>query len=263
MQMSGTTKPTGMKKTKSEELFERYLRETAHDGWDDHQPDLGSAKNPDYKISKNGASAIVDVKEFADSKLHQRSQVGNKVFNASQDEMLGDVRDKIGKFAKQVKPFERSGLPLVLVLANPNNILVPLGEFEIRAAMYGMPMFGGEFDPEVGQVMNMRTIPGLNGKLTNHHQYISAIAVLGTYTHKQVANDVWLDANRNRLEAEFPEDFEGKVGAVFDGLRSVHAPDGDFVFARVFHTESDQAVPLPPELFDGPHDTHTYLSRTP
>lgn len=115
------------------------------------------------------------------------------------------MRDKIGKFARQVKPFENSGLPLVLVLANPNNTLVPLGEFEIRAAMYGMPMFGGELEP---------------------------------------------DSNAKAL-------------AILDGLKTVEAPDGDLIFARVFHTESDHAVPLPRELFDGPRDFHMYLSRTP
>jgi hypothetical protein len=253
------------KREKGELLFERYLRETGHAGADHLEPDLGIETNPDYEISKGGATAIAEVKEFADGKLHRRlnDPKGNRVFNAGDREQFGDVRKKVSEAARQLKPLKDSGLPLVVVITNPNNIFVPLGDIDVRAAIYGMPAIGGELDPELNQIVNMRPIPGKNGRLTNDHQYISAVVVLGMGSYRGDARQEWLDANEVRLGATYGDDMSAKYAEVFEALQSITAPEGEYVYARVFHMESDEAVPLPPELFDGPHDVHHYLSRQP
>jgi hypothetical protein len=59
--------------TLSEEWFVRYSRETGHVGWDQPEPDLGIARRPDLLISKGGAQAICEVKEFEDGALERRT----------------------------------------------------------------------------------------------------------------------------------------------------------------------------------------------
>lgn len=163
---------------KGELLFERYLRESGHSGWREHEPDLGINTRPDYRISKNGASAVAEVKEFDDGKLHRRLVESNRNqgFFVGDREVFGDVRNKIRAAARQLKPLEGSGIPLVVVLTNPKNIWLPLDDTDVPAAMYGMPTVGGDYDAERGEIVNMRLVPGRNGKLYGSHLYISAVA---------------------------------------------------------------------------------------
>lgn len=246
----------------SEAWFERYLRDTGHGGWDDHEPDLGIPSNPDYLISKAGALAVCEVEEFADGGLHRRlNGRHNQTMALSDFEMYGAVRNKIKKAAKQMKPLDGRRLPLVAVLANPRRVIVPCDDFEIGAAMYGCPRFGGAFNPDVGAVEELHPIRGLNGRLTTSHSYLSAVVFLHVREHLQDAHDAWIAETREERDRLCGRNVRKKATMLLDGLNKIDGPSGDYVFARVFHTiaaHEGSAVPLPRTLFDGEHDIHRF-----
>lgn len=90
-EMSRSRRPT------SEQWFEAYLRQVGLDGWQHHEPDLGIAKRPDYRItSAAGDVAICEVKEFATSGLQRRMAApSNRVFSSAPDEAYGGVRSQL------------------------------------------------------------------------------------------------------------------------------------------------------------------------
>lgn len=65
--------------TKDEEVselwFEEYLLERGIGGGDDHHPDLGASRQPDYRIHSGTDTAICEVKEFKSSKADERFAV--------------------------------------------------------------------------------------------------------------------------------------------------------------------------------------------
>lgn len=233
-----------MTKDPGELLFERYLAE--HGGEIlAYEPDLGTSKRPDYLVRVAGQEVVVEVKSF-DTQLRlpvpgPGGFVPGPPFNA--------VRKKITVAAEQLKGI--SPYPLVVVLANPGHLPLPLSANQMIAAMYG--------DHEVtftDDGLQWRT--GRNGRLhvdepdgtvRGNHPYLSAVAVLRCTD----AADAWATAWLQRDGGSHPNVFAAYTAALTRAEQSgVH---GDTVSLDVFETVSEAAVPLPRNVFTGPTDT--------
>lgn len=79
----------------AEAQFETYLEEHGIAGGDDHHPDLGGDKKPDYRISRGTSAAIVEVKGFETSRLHDRLSESTGGGVLSDDDVFGTARNKI------------------------------------------------------------------------------------------------------------------------------------------------------------------------
>lgn len=240
----------------AEELFNRYLNERGY-SW--ISPCDSDQRNPDRLITApDGRQAVCEVKSFATlgllEKAHFREgEAGIRVSQPMaclQEEALKSIRGKIKQAAKQLKRYEDCGLPLMVVLANPMGCPIPLDERSVIAAMYGD--FDAVFElTEPGSdregVSRMQT--GRNGRLTNDHQYVSAIALLCERPHSAVWAEEWLKENRSR----FDHDQDLSV-ACLEAAKAEGVPQGSDVFLSVIETVNNQAVRLPRNLFNGPLD---------
>ncbi|MBA2897778.1 hypothetical protein [Nonomuraea soli] len=242
----------------AEALFDRYLAER---GYTAHASDDPGQRNPDRLITvPDGRRAVCEVKSFASKGLLKRAHfregeagTGMRVSQPmvqSQKEALEPVRDKIKEAAKQLRRYKDDGLPLMVVLANPMSKPIPFDESSLIAAMYGdieavfeIPEQGAEGEGESWLAA------GLNGKLTNDHQYISAVALLRERPHSIAWAAAWFDENRSRFED--PKDMA--VGYL-EAAVTEDVPQGSDVFLSIIETASEEAVPLPRDLFNGPLD---------
>lgn len=255
--MSAATRKT------SEVWFERYASERSLEGAEDHQPDLGGGARPDFRVYRNGASAIVEVKEFETSVLDRRlKEAGPRnVVSLDAESELATVRHKLGKAAKtQLRPYADRGEPLVICLANPNSVMVSLDADDILAAMYGDPAYVFDIDTVTGAAVNDGRFQFTrNGTFVDSHRYVSAVMTLHRGTLAIEARDRWYDENRHRWAGI--EDRRARMVAMLeardDDLEAAEATEGDFYFARLYEAKwaaLGEAPRLSPDLFDGPRD---------
>jgi hypothetical protein len=109
----------------SEAWFDEYL---ASHGYDfQHEPDLGVRTRPDRLIKRDGLAAICEVKEFTTDPMLRRWPQGGSGFGSfSGTEWFLNVRRTISAAARQLEPLSGDDRPLVIVLANPHGLNVPL-----------------------------------------------------------------------------------------------------------------------------------------
>ena len=180
----------------------------------------------------------------------------------SDDEVYGAVRRRISDAAEQLKPVRDRDKALVVVLANPHGIHVPLWRVtDIVACMYGNQGYSMPINVETGEGGPGEHVFLRDGALTGKHRYISAVATLHHGTLGDEARQQWLDENRHRWEGI--EEHQEKAVAMLEIMNTefdpLVQPDGDFFFVRVYSTLSTvtgEAVPVPRELFDGPRDQY-------
>jgi hypothetical protein len=156
-----------------EALFERYLKANGYDILA-YESDLGTAKRPDYLVRAAEHEVVVEVESFnTPIPLTPRSGAVSMV------PQLKAVRGKIKAGAEQLKGIE--GYPLVVVLANPRNLWVPLEGPMFIGALFGDMQ--ASFAPDDGIFFHA----GRNGRLhvkesdgsvRGYHSYLSAVAVL-------------------------------------------------------------------------------------
>lgn len=248
-----------MAKTTGDELFERYLRQHGCEPGP-HEPDLsayGIRKRPDFLPTWNDVQIACEVEQFKPgaTKLEKRLLIQPTV-SASSREVHRSIRNHVAKAASQLKPLRSLGIPLVVVLANPDRAIVPLSVEQVLAALYGDLTFKIPIDPAPAgaAIAEGRLEFGRNGKLTNDHLYISAVALLRRREHR-------VDRLKEIVAEERvkggPSDLGDAVEEMWDllgRLESEELPAGDYVFVDVIETISDNAVPLPAEWFSGPRD---------
>lgn len=248
-----------MAKTEADILFERYLLGNGYDPGS-HEPDLskrGVDKHPDYLVTRASDVVACEVKSFkAGASKAEKKLLDAKAGVFSAKETLGPIRNQLKSGAGQLKPLAAWGIPLVIVLANPEHAFVHLSVEDVVAAMYGDPTVVIPLDPGSGeQVGPDQFVMGRDGKLTGSHQYISAVAILGTRTRD-------VDA-RNEAISEWHEDVEGtdfpslseKAASLMTRLEGADFPDGDDPCLDVIETLSESATRLPDSWFAGPFDT--------
>jgi hypothetical protein len=246
--------------TLSEEWFDRYVRAHGHDPGDP-EPDLGIEKNPDRRISWNGVEVVCEIKQFDNDPF---GDWNGQPRTMDMQSALKAVRRPVSYAAEQLKPLAGRGLPLVVVLANPNAMPVPFSSHEIIWALYGDPVWKIAIDARTGKpVGEVEHGADRNGQIRNRHQYLSAILALRRRTHAQD----WSDALWDRLKDEHAPfdpvgDPEGASRVAAHALEETNRaeqageiPEGDYLFADVFVTMGAQAAPLPANVFDGERDS--------
>jgi len=189
-------------------MLESYLIEHGYDV-PEYEPDLGIGVRVEYRLECGGELCLTEVKEFApESNPIKRSG------SYSQEETLKPIRGQIHEAARKLRNATALGLPLVVVLTDPNQALFGmLGSTEIIAAMKG------DLSVEVpvsqsGPVGPARFTAGLNGELRNDHPYISAVVVIHSIAGRHVAHTyVTHSPGAANLPPAF---FSGEGDVVFD-----------------------------------------------
>lgn len=249
-------------KLESERWLERYAREQGLGGWDDHHPDLGAkGPCPDYRLSRDQAAAICEVKEFRTRWLDRLFDGRRGAVTTSAKPVYRAVRNAVGDAAKQqLRPYIDRGEPLVIVLANPHGAQVHLDEpNEVLAALYGNPVVQGSVDPATGQAGPMRGMYGRDGVLSESHLYIGAVVTLHSRTNADDYWDRWSDENRHKWEGIEDSAKAAKV-VLEERTREegrARIPEGDYLYVHVFETKSSvegEAAPLSRELFNSERD---------
>ena len=119
----------------------------------------------------------------------------------SNDEVYGSVRNKISAAAKeQLRPVRDRKEALVVVLANPHGVDVPLEQpDDVIAAMYGNQAHSIAVNLPERQSDDGQLIFTRDGALTAKHRYVSAVATLHRGTHADDARERWYEANRDTI----------------------------------------------------------------
>jgi hypothetical protein len=159
-----------------------------------------------------------------------------------------------------LKPLRELEPPLVVVLANPDGAFVNLSSEHVLASLYGNLTFTIPIDPTSGgAVSDGRFEFGRDGKLTNDHPYLSAVALLRRREHKV---DRIAEISAEEREPA-PRDFDEAARAAYklsQRLEKEDLPEGDYLYLDVIETASNTAVPLRDDWFRGPNDTRWRLN---
>ena len=208
--------------TDGDRLFQRYLRNRGLDGADEHEPDLGGPPCPDFLVRHAGGEVLFEVKSIERTPLQAKMELfgpARQSFTMGPDEVHKPIRSAIKAAARQLKPYQRAGRALVVVITNPNGVPVDLSEPTVLGAMYGDPGYVVTIDPATGGATGEgRMAFTRNGKLTADHRYLSGVVV------------AWLGR---------------------DGAAAVE------VYETIAAACNGTAEPLPRHLFDGPGDRVT------
>ncbi len=125
----------------------------------------------------------------------------------------------------------------------------------IVAAMYGDPVMSAPILPG-GSLGEFVMEAGRDGRLSANHPYISAVAVLHRKPQARDWAQDWIPLNRS----EYPD--PSSLTAALLEAAATDAPGGDDVFLDVVEALSDDAVPLPKAIFNGPLDRRFGAGRT-
>jgi hypothetical protein len=220
-------------------MFEAYLGEREIE-IPAHEPDLGVNTRPDYLVEWCGASCVCEVEEFARTTNSLPGDGGSWAMST----VLRPIRSKIKEAARQLKPLADRGLPLAVVIGNPRNAPVIMGDQEIVWAMYGDPavrLYGAGTAGADTPVF----VAGRNGKLTGDHQYLSAVVVLRDRARAADVYDAVCAGCATTNEALRAMRLAREAGKV---------PGGSYPVVDVFKTASPTATALPDVIFSGRHD---------
>lgn len=177
--------------TDSEELFKRYLDGNKNVLKYEYHPVLGGLKFPDYKIYTKQCEILCEITEFTDTKLNRLLECqGTAVLDVN--DVLKPIREKISYESRQFSEYRNLNIPCVVVLCNSKRVRVELSSDFILSAMYGnisgklvINKSGREAAKWLGWYYDR------NGKLTNQHQYISAVVVLErNYPNKEIFSEL-------------------------------------------------------------------------
>lgn len=247
--------------TASEVWFDAYLE--SHGYRFEVEPDLGVPKRPDRLIERDGLRAVCEVKQF--DKDPRADKPRGVAFVMSEEEVHKPVRRAVKAASDQLRPLKSCGLPLVILLANPNDFRVSLGTEDVIHALYGdssvtFPIYLGTGPTPPSVREDAQFIAGRNGQIRNVAQYVSAVVLL---RHRLNEEDFFA-----QREHEFIVDYKARNPGEVDltrmlaeGLAAAKAipedeiPSGEYWRVDVIRTVSDEAVPLLDALFTGPCDT--------
>jgi hypothetical protein len=231
-------------RTAGDLMFEAYFAEQGY-GDVDHEPDLGVGKRPDYVIERHGQRCVVEVKEFAPG----TSPFPNQSYGSMDSKtLLKPIRSQLREAARKFKAIENLGMPLTVMLTNPNGALLDLSIPNIVYAMYGDPAFTSPVSSETGGATEPgRFIADRNGRYRADHQYVSGVGLLGRRERRaDYIHDLF--AQHDQLSAT--EGFR----LVEEAAQRGEIPDGHYHVVTLVKSVSETAVPVPEQFFDGPDD---------
>jgi hypothetical protein len=255
--------PGSALKTPAEHQFETYLFGVGLDGADDHEPDLGGEKRPDYRVSRGEAAVIIELKGFESSPLEMALEASSDFLVRDGRQELAPMRNKVGEAIKQLRPYRDRPEPLIVCLANPNRLQVPCEDHEeVIAGMYGERGVQVSIaTPEnPGPPLDPEWFFGRNGVFGGGlHPYVSAVMTLHERTRREDAIERWHQDLKERL-ADI-EDRQERAILTAEATREpafaeADATQGNYHFVRVFETHHVGATAprVPRDLFAGPHD---------
>jgi hypothetical protein len=253
-----------MPKTRGDELFERYLLERGYDPGP-HEPSLaavGIEKRPDFLPRFGGMQIACEVEQFSlGSSSLERRLSSQRTVSASPKEVFGPIRSHIKEAAGQLKPLQALQLPLVVVLTNPEGAIIDLSVNHVLAALHGNPTFTMQIDPASGAAaQGGRYEFGRDGKLTNDHPYLSAVALLRRREHRQdKADEIAAGERAGRAPRDLRE-ASVEAARLLRRLNQTELPEGDYVYVDVIEAASSSAIVLPQEWFGGEHDSRWRLN---
>ena len=235
-----------------EALFRRYLKDNGYDVLA-YEPDLGTPKRPDFLVRAAGREVVVEVESF-DTPPMPGTLPSEHV---DMTPRLRAVRDKITAGARQLKGI--TGRPLVVVVANPRNSWEPLEGPMFIGALFGDPQVrltpGGGMGLGSGRNGRLQ-VKEPDGSVHGNHPYLSAVAVLRFVYPKHA----WAAAM-----AQSPAAGTDDLLAIMRDARHALGQQGEAaaeaICLDVFETLSESAIPLPHDVFAGPHDTRWAATR--
>jgi hypothetical protein len=245
----------------AEIMFEEYL--DAHQYEWQHEPDLGIPSAPDYAIRRNGTEVVCEVKQFRTQAIRELGEAAGGPVVVPPKLIYRTIRSQVDAAARQLKPLAGRGIPLVIVLANPDRATVLLDPATIFHAMYG----GGHWAvPDKSQPSIDRwPIPssaGRDGALTAKHAYISAVGALRSVRPLVSGRDEPVDLASGARYLEIVESVSTTAAVlpatVFDGAADARwAPDERGRYRQVAGLQRPDGVPEPEyvEGFARPADT--------
>ena len=242
--------------TEADRWFERCLRERGHEPGA-HEPDLsgqGLTKCPEYvATSAAGSRAAFEVKAFSPkSKLGERfARQKSGAFDGKR--LVVPIRNQFGVAAGQLKGLADE-MPAVVVVSNPDGGYVNMTVGGVIEAMYGNLQYAGPIDPETGGPAGPWSLGlGRGGKLTNDHQYLSAVVIL----RRRELRDDALDALAAETKAQPHWETMSTVERA-DALADViTANEQDFPDGEYFHVDVIDTISAVTgdDWFTGPLDT--------
>jgi hypothetical protein len=244
--------------TESEAWFDAYL---AEQGYTVHvEPDLGVPTRPDRLIVRAGAEAICELKEFTTDAFRRRFPEGGSgpgVFGPK--EWLLTVRRTISSAARQLEPLAGDGRPLVILLANPKGMGVPLDPDELIEAMYGDLTITCDVSRETGAAVSepVWTV-GANGRLAGGKApWVSAVGRIRRHDREAEWRQQWIaDWKKERgvgtaaSEEEATRTFVECMAEYRRVEETEEIPLGIYFTIDLIETTSDDAGPLTADLFD-------------
>jgi hypothetical protein len=247
-----------MPKTAADKWFEGYLRERGVEPGD-HEPDPWGldGPRPDYLPTVEGGQIACEVKQFGRGSKLERRLAEQSVGVIPDTEVYGPIRNQVKEAAKQLKPLAARGIPLVVILANPEEVWVDLSVQNVIAALYGNPQWTMQIDTATGAAVDKGHLElGRDGKLTNDHAYLSAVVLLRRREYAVDARDEILAELRKGYdgEARTVEERQERAVAVIEELERHDLPDGHYFCVEVIETLSRDAVPLSKAWFSGEQD---------
>jgi hypothetical protein len=256
--------------TESETWFDEYLLTNGYTF--DPEFDLGVRTDPDRLIDRAGFEAVCEVKEFTTDAMQRRWPEGGSQFGSfGYQEWFLRVQRSISEAAEQLEPVAGRGWPLVIVFANPHGANVPLSADELIEAMYGELRVSFPLDVETGgPAADPVWTLGEGGRFAKGEApWISGVATLrrGDYLHEWQNDWVarWKTEHPSSTTADLRELAALWMSEIAPELERArieeHAPTGTYYYVHLVETASEEAVPIPREIFDAEHDGRWALDR--
>lgn len=248
--------------TESEAWLDEYLAEQGYTV--QVEPDLGVPTRPDRVIARGGLEAICEVKEFTTDAISRRFPSGESHAGTfGPREWFLTVRRTISSAARQLEPLAGDGRPLVILLANPNGMRVPLDPDELIQAMYGDLTITFDVSRETGAAVSepVWTV-GDNGRLADEQApWVSAVGRIRRRDRELEWQRDWIaqwKAERGLEAAATYEDAFTVWQAYTEELERVKleedVPTGIYFSIDLIETLSDSATVVPSDLFTAEGD---------
>jgi hypothetical protein len=236
---------TAVAKTHSEELFETYLSQRGI-AFEFEPEILGVPERPDYLIHWNGASVLLDAKEF---------QATGEDFALRPGAFLPFTRIREKIEAGRTKFKNLKDRCCALVVHNSLKPLVVLDNYHVQGAMLGDPAFSVPIDlparPAPPGAATTLVFTGGGSMNQGKNTTLSAVVVLGHYNLGERR------FHRHRLERETRTGRTWTMEEMFAEAEGAHGTERDLSLRElrvVVHENPHARIVFPSDLFTGPFD---------